>query len=365
MAITYGQSGQPAQSTFNYDALVSTSLANYRKTLTDNIGTANLFMKKIMDGGMYESADGGLYLAEDLRTDLAPTDSYEGMDELPLTPTEGITQAQYQWAQCATPIAISELERKKNKHRIVDLVSSKIIQAEDSIKEYWAKAFLQGSLLNSASPDIRNPYVSPSNGSTFVNPLFRLVAYSPSTSMEIGGINQSTSTWWRNQTKTSAATTGLGFLQEIMNLYNTCSKGQGGSPDMCWTDQITWELISVAYYNKFRTEMATVGNYPWPTLKWWNCEIVWDEYMPNVAANSGAGSTDTTAANGGTMVFINSKFMKIRYESETNYVATEFQKPVNQDAKYKHILWMGNTTTNNRRKHGVMGNIARTLTYVS
>lgn len=363
MAITYGQSSQPAQSTFNYDALVSTSLANYRKQLIDNIATQNLFLKKIMGSSMYESADGGLYLAEDLMYDLAPTDSYEGMDPLPLTPTEGLTQAQFQWAQCATPIAISELERKKNKHRIVDLVASKIKQAEISIKEYWAKAFLQGGLMNSAVNDITRPYVSPANGSTFVNPLFLLVKYDPTTSTEIGGINQSTNTWWRNNTKTSAATTGLGFLQEILNLYNTCSKGTGGPPDICWTDQITWELISVAYYNKFRTEMATVTSYPWPTLKWWNMEIVWDQYMPNVAANAGAGSTDTTAANGGTLVMLNSDFMKVRYESETNYVSTDFQKPVNQDAKYKHILWMGNTTVNNRRKHGVMGAIPRTLTF--
>ena len=35
MAITYGPSGQPAASTFNYDALVAASLANYRKTLVD------------------------------------------------------------------------------------------------------------------------------------------------------------------------------------------------------------------------------------------------------------------------------------------------------------------------------------------
>lgn len=361
MSITYGQAPQPAQSIFNYDALVSTSLGNYRKKLTDNIGALNLYMKKMMESDQYESADGGLFLAEDLMTDLAPTDSYEGMDELPLTQVEGITQAQFQWAQCATPIAISELERKKNKHRIVDLVTSKIMQSEISIKEYWAKSFLQGSLL-SAGADIRNPYVSSANGSSFVNPLFRLISYTPTVSMEIGGINQANNTWWRNQSKTSVATTGLGFLAEIMHLYNDCTKGQGGAPNLAWCDQTTWELISMSYYNKFRTEMETVGNYPWPTLKWWNCEFVWDEYMPNVAANGGAGSTDTTLPNGGTLVFMNTKFLKIRYEEETNFVATDFQRPINQDAKYKHILWMGNTTINNRRKQGVMGGIPRTLT---
>jgi hypothetical protein len=362
MPITYGASNQPAQSTFNYDSLVATSVGNYRKTLIDNVSTQNLFLKKIMGGSNYESADGGLFLAEDLMYDLAPTDSYEGMDVLSLAPTEGISQAQFGWAQCATPISISERDRKINKHRIVDLVSSKIMQAEISIKEFWGKTFLWGSL-NTPTNDIRQPYVSPSNGSTFVNPLFRLVSYTPTTSMEIGGINQADNLWWRNASKTCTATTGLGLIQELLNLFNTASRGAGGSPDMVWTDQITWELISVAYYSKYRTEMDSSTDYPWPTLKWRGMEIVWDEYMPNVAANSGAGSTDTTVANGGTLVMLNTKFMKIRYESETNFVAGEFSRPVNQDAKYKHILWMGNTTINQRRKQAVMGNIPRTLTF--
>jgi hypothetical protein len=358
MAITYGASSQPAQSTFNYDALVATSVANYRKTLIDQIGKLNLFFKKIMDNGQYESADGGLYLAEDLMYDLAPTDSYDGMDVLPLTPTEGITQAQFGWAQAATPIAISEKERKQNKHRIVNLVAAKIQQAELSIKEFWGKAFLHGGMLN-GSGALTAPYVSLANGSTFINPLFRLVSSTPTTSLEIGGINQSSSVWWRNFAAESAATTGLGLLQEIMTQYNNCSRGTGGSPDLMWTDQTTWELISVAYYSKFRTEMQQVTSYPWPTLKWWNCEIVWDEFMPNVYA----GTTDTSTANGGTLAFINSKFMKIRYESETNFVSGELEKPINQDAKFKHILWMGQTTINRRNKHSVLSKIPRSLTF--
>jgi hypothetical protein len=358
MAITYGAANQPAQSTFNYDTLVATSVANYRKTLIDQVGKLNLFFKKIMDNGQYEAADGGLYLAEDLMYDMAPTDSYDGMDVLPLTPTEGITQAQFQWAQSATPIAISEKERKQNKHRIVNLVAAKIQQAEMGIKEFWGKAFLHGGMENGTG-SLFVPRVSTANGSAFVNPLFHLISPTPTAASSVGGIDQATRTWWRNGAAESAATTGLGLLQEIMTHYNNCTKGTGGNPDLCWTDQTTWELISVAYYNKFRTEMSTNTSYPWPTLKWWNCEIVWDEFMPNVFA----GTTDTSTANGGTLVFINSKFMKIRYESETNFVSGELERPINQDAKYKHILWMGQTTINNRRKHSVLSKIPRSLTF--
>ena len=99
MAITYGAAGQPLQTTTNFDALFSASLANYRKTLTDNISTSNFFFHKMKEMGLWEGRDGGLYLVEDLMYALSPVDTYDGYDELPLTPTEGITQAQYQWRQ--------------------------------------------------------------------------------------------------------------------------------------------------------------------------------------------------------------------------------------------------------------------------
>ena len=59
---------------------------------------------------------------------------------------------------------------------------------------------------------------------------------------------------------------------------------------------------------------------------------------------------------------INTKFFGVKYDSQTNFKNTPFQQPVNQDAKVSHILWMGNTTISNRRKHGVLYNIASSLT---
>jgi hypothetical protein len=355
MAITYGPSGQPAASTFNYDALVATSLANYRKTLQDNISASNSFFKEVN----WKSEDGGLFVAEDLMYDLSPVDSYEGYDELPLTPTNGITQAQWQWAQAATPIAISEKERKQNKHRIVNLITSKIMQAEISMKEFWPKAFLQGGMVNGSGSNLYTAYSSLANGSSFVEPLGKLVYYeSGSTwpSLSIGGIDQNTNTWWRNQSKASSATTATGFMGEILTMYNNCSKGPGGPPNLILCDQTTWELVNQAYRLYYQTPAREDGNFPYPNLKFFGARIVWDEYVPDVAT----GTTATTTK--GSMYFLNTNYFSCAYESESNFVTTEFQRPTNQDAKYKHILWMGTVTLSNRRKQGVIGNIARTLT---
>ena len=353
---TYGSSGQPSASTFNYDSLVATSLANYRQTLQDNIGAANAFFYDLYNSDQWESRDGGLYLVEDLMYALTPVDSYSGYDELPTTPPDGLTQAQFPWAQCAAPIAISEEERKKNKHRIVDLLTARIQQTEIGIKEFFAKAFLQGNMVVNSGSSLTTNYVSPQNGSTFVDPLFKIIAFAPTASLSVGNIDQSSYSWWQNKTSDiNAVTTYDGYLAKILNMYNTCSKGSGGPPNASLIDQVSWELLALAYYKKYLANMPTDGNFPFANLKFFDCRVVWDEFMVDVKTGVVGNSTY------GTMAFYNKKFWKVCYEAETNFVPTDFQKPVNQDAKVKHILWMGGVTCNNRRKNGVIGGIPRTL----
>lgn len=352
---TFGPSGQPAASTYNYDALIATSLASYRKTLIDNISATNAFYKLIP-----WDSDSGLHVAQDLLYALAPTDAYDGYDTLPLTPTNGITQAQFEWRQSATPISISEKERKQNKNRIVNLVESKIMQAEMSIKEFFAKALFQGSYVNGVGTSLTTPYTSVANGATFIDPLPKMVYYESGSTwptLDVGGIDQNLHSWWRNQSKASTATTYLGLLDEIFELYNNCAKGIGGPPDLCFTDQITYQLIHRALRTYYQDQNKSKGSFPFPSLEFYNANIVWDEYMPNVAD----GNLNTSSSGKGSLYFLNSKFFRCVYEEETNFVSGEFQKPVNQDAKFKHILWMGTVTMSNRRKHGVLGNIARTL----
>lgn len=355
MAATYGNAA-PTSVTYNYDALVATTISNYRETLSDNVSTSNSFFAKIK----WESEDGGLNVVEDLMYGLAPTQVYEGYDELALTPTNGITQVNFDWAQAATPISISEKERKQNKKRIVPLLKSKITQAEIGMKEFWPKKFLRGNRSeDDTTGNLVDNYVDTSTGSSFVDPLPKLVAYDPTASMLVGNLNQSTYSWWRNQTKESAASTTGAFIDEIINMYNTCSKGPMGKPNLILCDQVTWELVHKSWRAYFQNTMTSFNDIPWPNLNFWGTPLIWDEFVPDVYSNKLATSGVGTY---GTMYFLNTQTFKCKYESETNFVPTEFQRPVNQDAKFKHILWMGTVTINNRRKNGVIGKIARSLT---
>jgi len=355
MAVTFGSGASPSQVTLNLDSLFGTSLAAYSKTLIDNIGATNAFFHQMIQSDYYESQDGGAYIQLPLMYALAPTDSYDGYDTLSTLPTDGITDSIWQWRQLATPIAYSLKEVKQNKQKIVDLVKSRIKQAEMGIQEFWSTSFFRGD------GTLIAPYASAVNGSYSIDPLPLLVKFDPTTATTVGNIDQSTNSWWQNKTKTSAATTYDNLILELNNLYHTCTLGTGGPPDHTYSDQTTYELLVQALYSKYRM-VKTDENYPFENTIFHKTKLLWDDKVPDVYS----GTTGT--ATYGSVFMLNTEFFRIKYESDSNFEmlkdekGTTFQKPVGGDSRVGHVAWMGNICTSNRRKHGVMGKVARTLT---
>ena len=357
--------GQAAPSNLNisFDSIFATSVINAKKRITDNISNSNPFFYEMKKNGMYESEpSGGPLIQEDLMYALTPTDSYDGYDTLNTTPPEGITAAFFQWRQTATPISYSELERKKNKNRVVNFIEARIKQSELGAIDFFTKSIFQGNVLN-AGPGLANLYTartSTSNGSFACDPLPYFVQKDPTVATSpynvVGAIDQSAYPFWRNKVKdVTGTTTNIAFLAQMDNLYNTCSIGPGGGPDLILVDQVTWEVWRAAYLAVYRRTTDADNDYPFPNFKFNKARVIWDESFPNLSA----GSTDPTVANGGGALFLNTQFMKVRYEAETDFIQTEFVRPANQDAKSAHILWMGNITINDRRKLGCAFNIPR------
>lgn len=358
--ITFGSSAAPSDIAVYFDALYTQSLANVRRKVTDNIGATNAFLHTLLKSDMYESYE-GLNIQEPLMTALSPMESYDGYDELSVLPTDGVTNAIFEPRQLAVPVTYSMKELKMNKNGIAKLVSTKLDQMEMGFQEGFAAHFMQGS----GDSALATPRVNAVNGSSSVDPIAKLIAYDPTASTSIGNINQATSTFWRNKFLAATATTGNGFVQEMMNIFNTCSLGTGGSPDIVLCDQITYELASMSFWQKYR-QTSSDNNFPFTNIRipFGNGKslLVMDDKVPDVYTNV------TSTATYGTMYFINTKFLKCRYEEASDFVMLKdengktFAKPINQDSRVGHSSWMGNFTINNRRKQGVYGKIPRTLT---
>ena len=84
---TIGEGTAPSQHTINYDALLSTTLFNYRKTMVDNIFKDSAFLAALRLNGAVVKVDGGERIAVPLMHGTNSTvKSYSDYDTLDTTP---------------------------------------------------------------------------------------------------------------------------------------------------------------------------------------------------------------------------------------------------------------------------------------
>jgi hypothetical protein len=186
----------------NFDALLSTTLANYRSTLTDNVFTARPLTFKLMEKGRIRMLNGGTKIIEPLIYGQNDTvGSYSGFDTIALTPQTGISAAEYEWKQYAASISISGIEEAKNngEQEIINLLEAKIMQAEESLREGFNQMFFADGTGNSSKD---------------WNGLGNLVEATG----VAGGIDPSTNTWWASyEENTSTALT----LAQMSSMHTT------------------------------------------------------------------------------------------------------------------------------------------------
>jgi hypothetical protein len=350
----------PSSLTLPYDAVLSTTLFNVRKVLEDAISTSNAFMFMLMrrqDGGYRTVNEIGERCQIPLMYGLGSADFYDSYDQLDTTPVEDITSAFFDWRQMAVPISISRKEERMNsgEARIINLLKGKTKQALLGIQELFNKATLQGDGINTAT-SVTTAYSSPTLGATGVDPIGLLIDYVP-TSGTVGNLNRATYSWWRNQTKTSSASSFSGFLTELRNLNNSCSKGPGGMPKLHLADQSTFEVYEAALAAQHRNPSYQKADIPYDSIGFRGKPVVWDEFVINAS-----GETTVQSTSAGTWYMINTEFFQVNVDAQTNFINTGFQRPINQDAKVAHILWLGCVTCSNCRKQGVMGSIDTTIT---
>lgn len=359
---TIGDTGSPSSNTIYYDSLLTTTLMNYGKSLVDNIFKKNAFLyylRDMVDGVVMKN--GGERIAIPLMYgDNSTIKTGGGYEVIDTTPQEGLTTAFYPWAEIAGSISISRLEERQNagEGKLIDLLSSKIKQAEMTMQEKLNKDLLRGTV-NTAT---FVPEVS-SGGNYGLLPMGYFCrkdnTADPLVGGNVGDIAGATYDWWRprtavldNGTKDTgndfalAVTTYAGMEVALKRMYNYTSRKSGGSPDLCVMDQNTFETYENALNTKVRyqnTKMADVG---FDTIKLRGATCVWDEVVPDI-------DSGTTAITKGTAFFINTDFYKLCIDKETDVVVTPFVEPENQTAKTAKILFMGNATCSNLSKMGV------------
>ena len=299
----------------NFDNLLTTTLANYRKTLTDNIFTARPLTYTLMEKGRIRMLNGGTKIVEPLIYGLNDTvGSYSGYDSIALTPQTGISAAEFEWRQYAASISISGIEEAKNNGdaEIINLLEAKIMQAEESMREGFNTMFFADGTGNSSKN---------------WNGLDNLVDNTGT----VGNIDSSTYTWWKSYKESTA--TAL-TLAQMATAYNSVSVGND-HPDTLLTTQLLFEKYEALLQPNLRYTDTKTADAGFQNLLFKAAPVMYD-----------------TGCTAGTFFFLNSKYLTLVGHSDKWFSQTSFISPEDTDARYALIMCYGNLTVRNRAKQG-------------
>lgn len=359
---------QPSSLTDEYGLLLSSTLRAYSPRVRDNVGKSSKFIAWLDSKGQWKKQDGGERVSVPLMHELNTTaDIYSGYGQLDVQPQDGHTTAFYEWSQLSVSISISRKEERQNsgKSKIFSMLESKTKQAENSLKELLNNCIVAGQITASSNlGQFTARRGGLDTGARGPLPLAALVDANPTRSAAIGNINPNTYSFWANQVKSSTASSFAGLKQELNHLYNDCSKGVGGVPDLMLSDQIAWETYWLSLQSQERyviSDARTVDILGGSdALKFRKAAWIWDEVVPDVetTANPIDAIGTVTTSN---VHMLNTDFIEFYSDSQTDFITTPFVRPENQDARVAQILWMGALGVSNRRKHGVCYGIAQNI----
>lgn len=269
---------------------------------------------------------------------------FDGLDVISFSLKETMTNAKYDWKHAVQTLLLDNkdiLKCQGESRKIANYVGSKLRNVNRSMA-----ATINTSLL-ATSPASKDIHSIP-----------QIVAKTP-TSGTIGGIDRSASanSWWRNKTKSSSATTYEMLIKEIDNLRNTIAYNMAGDkPDLALTDQIVYEYI-IAYKRAKGThtfideEMSKLLDID--VTKIGGMSMIWDTGVPILDATKS------------TFYLLNSDYLQFCIHQDRQFKLEGPEKLTfsqGQDATAWAIFLMGNLTTSNSSKQGVLYNIAQNIT---
>lgn len=305
------------------DVVLTTSLADYRKTLVDNVYDDVPVFRILNQAGRKRMIDGGVSIVEHL-VSAKQTDGgwYSGSDNLNTSQGENVQLVEYKWQNCYEPIQITRDEERQNSgssHKLLDLVGTRIQLAEMAIKDRLGQALTQDVADATNLVDM----------STLVN------------TGTLGTIVGGTDTWWQATSTTSGAFATQG-LTDMQTLYYTLSSSS-------MKDNPTHIITTRAVFQKFeqtrlpleRLSNTQTGSAGFTNLTFKGVPIIYDQYVDS-----------------GVLYMMNTNYWNLCVDSATDLVTTPFITPTQQTIKVAYILWRGNQTTNNRRRFGKLSSIS-------
>ncbi|HLO97653.1 MAG TPA: phage major capsid protein [Fimbriimonas sp.] len=283
--------------------------------LYDNIFDSNVLLKKMKEGDGYDKVDGGSDLnfpLEYAQTSSAGT--YSGADLLSTTDNDSFTAAVYQWKQYYANISITGIDKAKNQgdSQVIDFVKSKTQNAEKTLAQ------LLGDGLYSNGTDSKS-----------------LVGlrYAVANTNTIGGISQSSYSWWNCQKDSSTTTLSLAAMQAIDNSATI----DNDSPTLITCTRAIYNSYWALLQPQQRFQDSKTADAGFQNLMFNGKPVVVDSKCPTSH-----------------MFFHNMKYMKIKAHKDFDMKFMPFVQPINQDIQSAKVLWYGALGYSNLRMIGAL-----------
>jgi hypothetical protein len=323
-----------------WNDILSTTMHNYRKTLTDNIFNGRPLLNHYMAKSRVKTAGGGVSIVEPVMYAEGDSDSYAEWDPVAVAPVPTASAAQYDWKQLYATIAISGLEEAQNSGReqIINLLEAKIQQAEDTLKTR-----LNGMLFGTYA------------GTTPANDFLGLPVLVGTG--EVGGIDGAVETWWQSKSAVGGALDGAGLEEALRSLYNGTSDAGPDVVDAIFTNAFGFSLYESSLTPQVRYTDTSKANLGFQNLMFKNVPMMWD-------FQCSGGTEGTVAEDSASFYGINSKYMGLKLHSDRNFKQSPFTDNLSGsvgavgpgaanalDARVSFITTFGNHCTRNRRRN--------------
>lgn len=300
----------------NIGEVLGSTLSNYHETLTDNIFKNRVLLDHMKNNGGVKKYDGGANIRVPLmyatNTTAAAINSSDALD---LTYQETVDAAQFEWRQYNVSITLTREDMLKNsgKSQIVDLLKSKISQAENSIAELINNDMFNGSATNE------------------ITGLDSIIAATGS----IGGINGTSQAFWRSYVESAGEALSIAKMRTAKNSANL---GVGGKKvSLIVTTQTLHEKYNALLSATIQMNPVTTGESRrladggFTSVEFEGVPVVFDE-----------------AATAGVMYFINVNNFKLGVHKDGYFQPIKKSEPTNQHLAVSHIHFFGNTIVDRR-----------------
>lgn len=301
--------------------VLATSLADYQKTMADNVYQSNVILRTV--SSRKETVDGGLSIVQPLMTTKQDDGGfYLGADVLNNTQKNFANQVEFLWQNAYEPIQLTRDEERQNsgnEHKIISLVAAKTKSSEMAIADRLEQA-------------LSSPVASANN----LIDLETLVGTGT-----LGSLSGSSVTAWQSNLTTSGVFTTQGLSDMTTGTYAVSAAAEVDNPTHYITTKTIFQKFEQTRLPLERISNGnTSANAGFVNLSFKGKPVIYGNYIAS-----------------GLLLGLNMNYIHFSVDSMTDLITTDFREPVNQTVRVAYILWRGQLWTDNRRRHFKLSSI--------